>query len=232
LRVRRRANPGDGKTEIQTIMANETLGKKTTQHKALENWVNEMAALCQPRDLFWCDGSDREYQTLCQEMVKSGTFIKLNEKKRPGSYLARSHPSDVARVEDRTYICSKTKEEAGPTNNWTEPAEMKQKLRAMFAGSMAGRTMYVIPFVMGPVGSPLAKVGVQLTDSLYVAISMGIVTRMGDVAWKQLGDSDEFTRCLHSIGDVNPDRRYICHFPLDNTIWSFGSGYGGKGPAV
>src|SRR5262249_40368639 len=155
-------------------------------------------------------------------------LIALNQDKLPGCYLHRSNPNDVARTEQNTFICTPTERLAGPTNNWMEPKQTYAKLRALFSGSMRGRTMYVVPFVMGPVGSPLAKIGVQLTDSIYVAISMGVMTRMGSVAWKQLGDADNFTRCLHSVGDCNPDRRYICHFPLDNTIWSFGSGYGGN----
>ena len=155
-------------------------------------------------------------------------LIRLNQKKLPGCYLHRSNPNDVARSEQLTFICAASEDLAGPTNNWMETRQAYAKMRGLFAGCMAGRTMYVVPFVMGPIGSPLAKVGVQVTDSIYVAISMRSMTRMGVVAWEQLGDSDEFTQCLHSLGDVNPQRRFICHFPADNAVWSFGSGYGGN----
>src|SRR5215213_3235970 len=191
-------------------------------------WIDECAALCQPDRLYWCNGSLDERQALFNQGVADGIFTRLNQQKLPGCYLHRSNPNDVARSEHLTFICTPGPDMAGPTNNWMETKAAYAKLRELFAGCMRGRTMYVVPFVMGPIGSPLAKVGVQLTDSLYVAVSMGIMTRMGDVAWQQLGESDEFSRCLHSLGDVNPERRYICHFPLDNTIWSFGSGYGGN----
>jgi phosphoenolpyruvate carboxykinase (GTP) len=194
----------------------------------VRRWVEEMAALCQPDALYWCDGSDAERKALCEQGVEDGTFIRLSQEKLPGCYLHRSNPNDVARSEHLTFICTPSPDTAGVTNNWMDPKQGYAKLRPLFSGCMRGRTMYVIPFVMGPLGSPLAKVGVQVSDSLYVAVNMQIMTRMGDAAWKQLGDDDEFTRCLHSVGDVNPERRYICHFPLDNTIWSFGSGYGGN----
>ena len=194
----------------------------------VRKWIDKCLELCQPDAVHWCDGSAEERQTLLERGVQEGVLIRLNQQKLPNCYLHRSNPNDVARTEQLTFICTPSRDMAGPTNNWMETKAAYAKLRGLFEGCMRGRTMYVIPFVMGPVGSPLAKVGVQLTDSLYVAVSMGIMTRMGNVAWEQLGDGDEFSRCLHSLGDVNPERRYICHFPLDNTIWSFGSGYGGN----
>jgi phosphoenolpyruvate carboxykinase (GTP) len=195
---------------------------------AVAAWIEECAAMCQPDRLFWCNGSKDERQELFDQGVRDGTFTRLNPQKLPNCYLHRSNPNDVARSEHLTFICSPGEDTAGPTNNWMETKQAYAKMRSLFTGCMMGRTMYVVPFVMGPIGSPLARVGVQLTDSLYVAVSMGLMTRMGDVAWEQLGSGDEFTRCLHSIGDVNPERRYICHFPRDNTVWSFGSGYGGN----
>jgi phosphoenolpyruvate carboxykinase (GTP) len=191
-------------------------------------WVESCVQLCKPDKVIWLTGSAEERQWVYDAGEKEGVFIKLNQKKWPGCYYHRSNSNDVARTEHLTFICTPSADMAGPTNNWMSDKDGYAKLRGLYDGCMKGRTMYVIPFVMGPIGSPLAKVGVELTDSLYVVANMGIMTRMGEVAWKQLGDSDEFTRCLHSIGDVNPDRRYICHFPLDNTIWSFGSGYGGN----
>jgi phosphoenolpyruvate carboxykinase (GTP) len=207
---------------------------EATPHKAVETWVAECVALCKPDRVHWCDGSEKERQSLIAEGVSQGVFIPLNQEKLPGCYLHRSNPNDVARSEQCTFICTPSPDMAGPTNNWLAPRAAYAKLSACFDTCMAGKTMYVIPFVMGPIGSPLAKVGVQVTDSVYVAVSMGIMTRMGTIAWRQLADRDdghsepEFTRGLHAVADCDPNRRYICHFPLDNTIWSFGSGYGGN----
>ncbi len=191
-------------------------------------WIRECIDLCQPDKVMVCNGSNEELQSMYDTGCKDGTFVQLNQKKLPGCYYHRSNSNDVARTEHLTFICTPSEDLVGPTNNWMSDKAAYAKLKGLYEGCMKGRTMYVVPFIMGPLGSPLAKVGVELTDSLYVAANMKLMTRMGDVAWKQLGDSDEFTRCLHSIGDVNPERRYICHFPLDNTIWSFGSGYGGN----
>jgi len=191
-------------------------------------WIAECIELCKPDELYLCNGSIEERERLYARGCADGTFVKLDQKKWPGCYYHRSNSNDVARTEHLTYICTPGPDMVGPTNNWMEAKQGYAKLRGLYDGCMRGRTMFILPFVMGPIGSPLAKVGVELTDSLYVAVNMQIMTRMGDVAWRQLGSDDEFTRCLHSVGDVNPDRRYICHFPLDNTIWSFGSGYGGN----
>ncbi len=192
------------------------------------NWIAQCIELCKPDAVYWCDGSASQRQELYDRAVNEGVLIRLNQQKLPNCYLHRSNPNDVARTEQLTFICTPSEDMCGPTNNWMETKAAYAKLRGLFDGCMRGRTMYIVPFVMGPIGCPLAKVGIQLTDSIYVALSMGIMTRMGEIAWQTLGDSDEFTRCLHSLGDVNPERRYICHFPLDNTIWSFGSGYGGN----
>ena len=211
-------------------MASQIDGSATTltRNKALLDWVRDCAALCQPDRVVWCDGSEGEKERLTKYAVDTGVLIPLNPQKRPGCYLHRSNPNDVARVEHLTFICTKTKDAAGPTNNWMAPEEAYRKLTKLFDGSMKGRTLYVIPYVMGPIGSPLAKVGIEITDSVYVVLNMRIMTRMGKAALDMLGDSGDFNRGLHCTGDINPERRYICHFPEDNTIWSFGSGYGGN----
>lgn len=194
----------------------------------LAEWVDEMARMTKPDQVVWCDGSEEERRRLTSEAVANGSLIRLNQKEHPGCYLHRSHPNDVARVEQLTFICSKTKESAGPTNNWMAPDMAYAKLKKLFNGAMKGRTMYVVPYVMGPLGSPYSKVGIELTDSIYVVLNMRIMTRMGNVALQVLGDSEDFNRGLHSVADLNPERRFICHFPEDNTIWSIGSGYGGN----
>ena len=199
-----------------------------TSNKHLLGWVDEMATMCQPDSVVFCDGSEEERKRLTEFAVSKGILIPLNQEKHPGSYLHRSNPNDVARVEHLTFICTPKKEDAGPTNHWMAPDAAYTKLRGLFEGSMKGRTMYVIPYVMGPLGSEHSKIGIEVTDSVYVVLNMQIMTRMGKAALEMLGEGDNFNRGLHCTGDVNPDRRYICHFPQDNTIWSFGSGYGGN----
>jgi phosphoenolpyruvate carboxykinase (GTP) len=205
-----------------------TLGICNTTNETVNAWVQEMAQLCQPDRVFWCDGSDAEKQALTADALKSGILIELDQKKWPGCYYHRSNPNDVARVEQCTFICTPNSDEAGPTNNWTHPEEMYRRLYGMASGSMKGRTMYVIPYLMGPPGSKLSKVGFELTDSIYVALNMRIMTRMGTVACEHLGAGKDFNRGLHCLLDVNPERRFIAHFPQDNTIISVGSGYGGN----
>ena len=226
--------------------AKKTAAKKSaaalpTQHEELIKWVNDFAKLTQAKDDYWCNGTKKEYTAICESMVESGAFIKLNPKKRPGCYLARSHWSDVARVENRTYISTTKQEDAGPTNNWVAPAELKATMTGLYKGCMKGRTLYVIPFSMGPIGSPISKIGVELTDSPYVVVNMIIMTRVGTKVLKQLGKDGEFIKCLHSVGaPLKPrqkdvpwpcaplEKKYISHFPETSEIWSFGSGYGGN----
>ncbi|MEY2574621.1 MAG: phosphoenolpyruvate carboxykinase, partial [Verrucomicrobiota bacterium] len=206
------------------------IGGSKPANPAVLDWVQEVARLTEPENIFWCDGSEKENAWLLEQAQHLGVVLKLNAEKKPGSYLHRSNPNDVARVEQFTLICTPTKEEAGPTNNWAEPAETYTKLHEMLRGAMRGRTMFVVPYIMGPPDSPLTKVGFEITDSIYVVLSMRIMTRMGSVAVKRLGGDakGEWNRGVHSLLDVNPERRLICHFPQDNAIISVGSGYGGN----
>jgi phosphoenolpyruvate carboxykinase (GTP) len=207
----------------------ETLSAKAPAHQAgAAAWVNEMAALCRPDSVYWCDGSEEEKNRLTRECLDSGELEELDQKKWPGCYYSRSDVNDVARTEQLTFICTRAKEDAGITNNWMDPKEAYQKVGGIFRGSMKGRTLYVIPFIMGQHGSPFRKIGIQLTDSRYVALNMRIMTRMGKTALEDLGTTGEFTKCLHGKADLNPNRRFICHFPEDNAIWSVGSAYGGN----
>jgi phosphoenolpyruvate carboxykinase (GTP) len=215
-------------TKGRNRMSDSTLGTKNTHNQGIISWVEKMAHICQPEQVFWCDGSVQEKDFLTRLAVEQGILIPLDREKWPGCYYHRSEVNDVARVEQCTYICTPSADEAGPTNNWAAPADMYSKLYGLAEGAMRGRRMYVVPYLMGPAGSGLAKVGIELTDSIYVVLSMRIMTRMGEIAYRQLGESDNFNRGLHCMLDVSPERRYIAHFPQDNAIISVGSNYGGN----
>ncbi len=221
------------------VSCQERMGSSPTKHARVMEWVERIVELCEPEKVVWCDGSDREWNELCEGMVQRGTLIRLNQEKHPNSFLARSVPSDVARVEDRTFICSRREVDAGPTNHWYAPEAMRAKLREKFRGCMRGRSLYVVPFCMGPLDSPLALVGVELTDSPYVVVNMKIMCHMGTKVWEKLDSDIDFLPCLHSVGcPLEPgqadvpwpcqDEKYIVHFPEDREVWSYGSGYGGN----
>jgi phosphoenolpyruvate carboxykinase (GTP) len=219
-------------TAAVCVVLNKNGRQLMIKHKQVAEWVDKMASMCKPDSVYWCNGSEQEYDEMAQKLIQSGTFIKLNEERRPNSYFCASDPSDVARVEDRTFICSEKEIDAGPTNNWEDPLKMKEKLKGLFTGCMKGRTMYVIPFSMGPLGSKISYIGIQLTDSPYVVCNMKIMTRIGDKVLKVLGEN-KFVECLHSVGmplqnGVKDETKYIVHFPEEKSIWSFGSGYGGN----